>query len=150
MSADVRSDEELMHAYLAGEKNAIAILLERRRDWMWVAIAPEGTRSHNLARTVITGAGDATALTVNTNDFCATEFWMETASRELAEERAAAYAAYSAEQAKKKAAKEAVDAAFFAGTKVKSNFISTLGYGDPATIFERSPRPGFDRFNTIS
>ncbi|RYG42629.1 hypothetical protein EON68_01600 [archaeon] len=42
----------------------------------------------------------------------ATEFWMETASRELAEERAAAYAAYSAEQAKKKAAKEAVDAAF--------------------------------------
>jgi RNA polymerase sigma-70 factor (ECF subfamily) len=35
MSADVRSDEELMHAYLAGEKNAIAILLERRRDWMW-------------------------------------------------------------------------------------------------------------------
>ena len=44
---------------------------------------------------------------------------------------------------------EAVDDAFFAGTKVKSNFISTLGYGDAATIFERSPRPGFDRFNTI-
>jgi len=44
---------------------------------------------------------------------------------------------------------DAVDAAFFAGTKVKSNFISTLGYGDPATIFERSPRPGFDRFNTV-
>ena len=44
---------------------------------------------------------------------------------------------------------EAVDAAFFAGTKVKSNFISTLGYGDPATIFERSPRPGFGRFNTV-
>jgi 3-hydroxypropanoate dehydrogenase len=44
---------------------------------------------------------------------------------------------------------EAVDAAFFAGTTVKSNFISTLGYGDPASIFERSPRPGFGRFNTI-
>jgi 3-hydroxypropanoate dehydrogenase len=44
---------------------------------------------------------------------------------------------------------EAVDAAFFAGTTIKSNFISTLGIGDPATIFERSPRPGFDRFNTI-
>ncbi|HEV7234398.1 MAG TPA: malonic semialdehyde reductase [Sphingorhabdus sp.] len=43
----------------------------------------------------------------------------------------------------------AVDEAFFAGTKVKSNFISTLGYGDPSTIFERSPRPGFDRFNKI-
>ncbi len=44
---------------------------------------------------------------------------------------------------------EAVDAAFFAGTPVKSNFITTLGVGDPATIFERSPRPGFDRFNSI-
>lgn len=43
----------------------------------------------------------------------------------------------------------AVDAAFFAGTKVKSNFISTLGVGDPSTIFPRSPRPDFDRFNTI-
>ncbi len=42
-----------------------------------------------------------------------------------------------------------VDAAFFAGTKVKSNFISTLGVGDPSTIFCRLPRPGFDRFNTI-
>jgi 3-hydroxypropanoate dehydrogenase len=43
-----------------------------------------------------------------------------------------------------------VDAAFFANTpNVRSNFISTLGYGDPATIFERSPRPDFDKFNTI-
>ncbi|MBK7161155.1 MAG: malonic semialdehyde reductase [Sphingomonadales bacterium] len=44
---------------------------------------------------------------------------------------------------------DAVDEAFFAGTKVKSNFISTIGYGDPATIFERSPRPAFERFNKI-
>lgn len=44
----------------------------------------------------------------------------------------------------------AVDQAFFAGTSVRSNFISTLGTGDPATIFGRSPRPGFDRFNTIA
>ncbi len=43
----------------------------------------------------------------------------------------------------------AVDAAFFAGTTVKSNFISTLGYGDPASIFGRMPRPAFDRFNTV-
>ncbi len=43
----------------------------------------------------------------------------------------------------------AVDADFFAGTDVKSNFISTLGHGDPATIFGRLPRPGFDRFNTV-
>jgi 3-hydroxypropanoate dehydrogenase len=48
-------------------------------------------------------------------------------------------------------ANEAVDAAFFAETpKVKSNFISTLGYGDPATIFERSPRPDFATFNSIA
>lgn len=45
---------------------------------------------------------------------------------------------------------DALDADFFADSpQVKSNFISTLGYGDPSTIFERSPRPGFDRFNTI-
>jgi len=44
----------------------------------------------------------------------------------------------------------AVDAAFFADTpNVKSNFISTLGYGDPASIFERSPRPDFARFNRL-
>lgn len=43
-----------------------------------------------------------------------------------------------------------VDEAFFAETpNVKSNFISTLGYGDPTTIFERSPRPDFDTFNTV-
>lgn len=42
-----------------------------------------------------------------------------------------------------------VDAAFFAGTTVKSNFISTLGVGDPTTIFDRLPRPGFDRFNSV-
>ena len=44
----------------------------------------------------------------------------------------------------------AVDEAFFAGTRVRSNFISTLGYGDPATIFARSPRPDFPTFNTIA
>lgn len=44
----------------------------------------------------------------------------------------------------------AVDEAFFAGTRVRSNFISTLGYGDPATIFPRSPRPDFATFNTLA
>lgn len=44
----------------------------------------------------------------------------------------------------------AVDEAFFAGTRVRSNFISTLGYGDPATIFARSPRPDFATFNTVA
>lgn len=31
----------------------------------------------------------------------------------------------------------------------KSNFISTLGYGDASTIFPRSPRPEFDTFNRV-
>jgi 3-hydroxypropanoate dehydrogenase len=45
----------------------------------------------------------------------------------------------------------AVDKAFFADTpSVRTNFISTLGYGDPATIFDRSPRPAFDTFNRIA
>ncbi|WP_010218701.1 malonic semialdehyde reductase [Sphingomonas sp. PAMC 26621] len=43
-----------------------------------------------------------------------------------------------------------VDAAFFAETPaVSTNFISTLGHGDPATIFDRSPRPDFETFNSI-
>lgn len=46
---------------------------------------------------------------------------------------------------------EAVDAAFLAETPdYKSVMISTLGYGDPATIFDRSPRPDFDTFNRIA
>ena len=44
-----------------------------------------------------------------------------------------------------------VDAAFFSETpSVRSNFISTLGHGDPATIFERLPRPDFEKFNSIA
>jgi 3-hydroxypropanoate dehydrogenase len=43
-----------------------------------------------------------------------------------------------------------VDAAFFADRpQVKSNFISTIGHGDPSTIFERLPRPEFEQFNTV-
>lgn len=42
-----------------------------------------------------------------------------------------------------------VDAAFFAGTTIKSNLISTLGYGDPASLFGKLPRPAFATFNTI-
>ncbi|MGG6463310.1 malonic semialdehyde reductase [Solilutibacter silvestris] len=37
-----------------------------------------------------------------------------------------------------------VDAAFFAGTQWKSNFLVNLGKGDPASIFPRSPRLSFD------
>jgi 3-hydroxypropanoate dehydrogenase len=44
-----------------------------------------------------------------------------------------------------------VDAAFFADTpSVRTNFISTLGYGDPASIYDRLPRPAFERFNRIA
>jgi 3-hydroxypropanoate dehydrogenase len=44
----------------------------------------------------------------------------------------------------------AVDAEFFADQpSVRSNFICAIGYGDPASIFERSPRPEFDVFNRV-
>jgi 3-hydroxypropanoate dehydrogenase len=37
-----------------------------------------------------------------------------------------------------------LDAAFWAGTAVKTNFICTLGHGDAAKLFPRSPRLSFD------
>ena len=36
-----------------------------------------------------------------------------------------------------------VDAAFFAGTAIKSNFLVNLGYGDPSGVFPRLPRLAF-------
>lgn len=44
----------------------------------------------------------------------------------------------------------AVDKEFFADEpRHRSNFICGIGYGDPASIFGRSPRPDFDTFNTV-
>jgi 3-hydroxypropanoate dehydrogenase len=37
-----------------------------------------------------------------------------------------------------------VDATFFAGTTIKSNFLCNLGHGDPAKLYPRSPRLKFD------
>ncbi len=37
-----------------------------------------------------------------------------------------------------------VDAEFFAGTSVKSNFLCNLGYGDATKLYPRSPRLEFD------
>jgi len=37
-----------------------------------------------------------------------------------------------------------VDAEFFPGGRVKSNFLCNLGYGDPKDLFPRSPRRPFD------
>ena len=37
-----------------------------------------------------------------------------------------------------------VDAAFFAGTKIRSNFLCNLGHGDAGVLFPRSPRLDFD------
>ena len=36
-----------------------------------------------------------------------------------------------------------VDQAFFSGTTIKSNFICSIGYGDPGGVWSRLPRPGF-------
>ena len=43
-----------------------------------------------------------------------------------------------------------VDAAFFAGTPIKSNFICTLGHGDPSSIFARGPRLDFEEATRIA
>ncbi|MCW1976085.1 malonic semialdehyde reductase [Xanthomonas campestris] len=43
-----------------------------------------------------------------------------------------------------------VDAAFFAGTPIKSNFLVNLGYGDPAGLFPRLPRLSFDEAARIA
>ena len=37
-----------------------------------------------------------------------------------------------------------VDEAFFRGTRIKSNFICSLGYGDDASLFPRMPRLAFE------
>lgn len=42
-----------------------------------------------------------------------------------------------------------VDELFFAGTKIKSNFLCNVGYGDEVSLFARSPRPVFDDFCKI-
>ncbi len=44
----------------------------------------------------------------------------------------------------------AVEQAFFADNpRHKVNFICSIGYGDKTTIFDRSPRPDFDKFTRI-
>ena len=40
--------------------------------------------------------------------------------------------------------KAAVDAAFFAGTTVETNFLCSIGHGTTEKLFERLPRLGFD------
>jgi 3-hydroxypropanoate dehydrogenase len=37
-----------------------------------------------------------------------------------------------------------VDKAFFAGTRIKSNFICSIGYGLDDALFPRNPRLTFD------
>lgn len=44
---------------------------------------------------------------------------------------------------------DGVDAEFFAGTEIKSNFLCNLGYGDPEGIYPRSPRFSFDEMASI-
>jgi 3-hydroxypropanoate dehydrogenase len=44
---------------------------------------------------------------------------------------------------------EGVDREFFAGTKIKSNFLCNLAYGDPSVLFPRSRRFSFDEMARI-
>ncbi len=46
---------------------------------------------------------------------------------------------------------EAVTGDFFADEpRVRADWICSFGYGDPSSIFDRSPRPDFDKFNLIA
>lgn len=42
-----------------------------------------------------------------------------------------------------------VDAEFFAGTRIRSNFLINLGYGNSDSLRPRGPRPAFDDFAQI-
>ncbi len=42
-----------------------------------------------------------------------------------------------------------VDAEFFAGTRIKSNFIVSIGHGTDEKLFPRNPRLDFEEANTI-
>ncbi len=44
---------------------------------------------------------------------------------------------------------EGLNREFFSDGKTKVNFITTLGYGDPATLYPRAPRFEFDEVNWI-
>ncbi len=45
---------------------------------------------------------------------------------------------------------DAVTEHFFADQpRVRADWICSVGYGDPATIFDRSPRPDFGKFNKV-
>jgi 3-hydroxypropanoate dehydrogenase len=45
--------------------------------------------------------------------------------------------------------REKVDAEFFQGTRVKSNFLINIGYGDPAKLYPRGPRLAFEEIASI-
>ncbi len=44
---------------------------------------------------------------------------------------------------------ECVDREFWAGTKVRTNFLCNLGYGDPSKLLARHPRLDFDAACTL-
>jgi len=44
----------------------------------------------------------------------------------------------------------AVDSAFFADTRIRSNFICCLGHGDPASLHPRLPRLSFEEANRFA
>ena len=46
--------------------------------------------------------------------------------------------------------KAKVDEAFFAGTKVKSNWLVNIGHGDPSGVFGRLPRLSFEEACSIA
>ena len=46
--------------------------------------------------------------------------------------------------------KAKVDAAFFAGTTIETNFLCSIGHGTTEKLFERLPRLDFDEAVTLA
>lgn len=44
---------------------------------------------------------------------------------------------------------DAVDELYFEGTSLRSNFLCSIGHGDPEGVYDRSPRPDFDEVHRI-
>ncbi len=44
---------------------------------------------------------------------------------------------------------DGVNREFFAGTSTRVNFLCNIGFGDPESLFERSPRPAFEEIAGI-
>ena len=90
--------------------------------------------------------GLRTLLKVNQRDGfdCPSCAWPDPDDRSMAE-----FCENGARAVADEATRHRVDAEFFAGTSIRSNFLCSLGHGDASVLFPRSPRFDFDEMAKI-